>query len=226
MKAPHFRSDGTRVDEVELPPSIFEPSYNPTLIAQVIRTERANNRQSSFRLKGRGQVSGGGKKPWAQKGTGNARQGSIRSPQWKGGGAPFGSQKRNYKVSLPKRMRRAGMRSVFSKRAGEGAISILDSFKMESYSTSRAYAIFLKMGLFPSSTIVFVAYQADDKMKKSFINIQNIRLVCAERILLPEILYAGQLVISDSALPFLEEKYHKQRQVSRGSFSEEGEGES
>ena len=106
MKAPCFDANGKSSGQIDLPKELFDVDYSSTLITQVIEAERANRHQGTHKVKERHEVSGGGKKPWKQKGTGNARQGSTRSPQWRGGGVVFGPRVRSYRVNLPKKCAR------------------------------------------------------------------------------------------------------------------------
>lgn len=209
MKAPCFDSSGKASVEIDLPAELFGVDCNSTLIAQVIETERANRHQGTHKTKERHEVSGGSKKPWKQKGTGNARQGSTRSPQWRGGGVVFGPRVRSYKVSFPKKMRQAGMRSILASRAKEGAISVLKGFEIQEYSTKKAYKVFKNMGIVPHSTAVFISEKQGAPMQKSFSNIRNIQLMHSQRLKAPELYYAGKLVIAEEALPALLKSYQK-----------------
>ena len=207
MKAPCFDEKGKSAGTISLPDELFGTPHNPTLITQVIEAERANRHQGTHKTKERHEVSGGGRKPWKQKGTGNARQGSTRSPQWRGGGIVFGPRARSYHVRLPKKMRHAGMRSIFASRAKEGALSVIKGFDMQEYSTKKAYGVFKSMSMVPHSTVLFVSAKQSNEMQRSFANIRNIQLMNVQRLQAPELYYAGKLVIAEEALPTLIEHY-------------------
>lgn len=213
MKASLYTKEGEKRGEVELPAELFNADYSEPLIYETIRAENANRRQGTHKTKQRSEVRGGGKKPWRQKGTGNARQGSIRGPQWKGGGIVFGPAPRSYRIALPRKMRRAGIRSIFSCRAQKGGIAILSDLKMEHPRSSDIYNVFKKMGFVPRSTVVYIARKDTSKeganVRRSFSNIRNIKLVSADRLTAPELYFSGQMVIAESALGYLAEQYGK-----------------
>ncbi len=211
MKAQCFNSGGKRDGDVNLPDDVFTVEPNLTAIYHVVRAEQANNRQGSHKTKGRSEVSGGGKKPWRQKGTGNARQGSTRSPQWRGGGTVFGPFPRSYRIDLPRKLRKVGIRSILATRAKDQAISVLRGFTIDQqYSTRKVYDLFKNMGLVPGSTVVFLSDDEGDYVKKSFSNIRNIQLVNVKRILAPEVFYAGKLVIAENVLGYINDHYKKE----------------
>ncbi len=213
MKATKYDSNGKKSGETELPAALFGETFSKAAIHAVIRAENANRRQGTHKVKGRSEVSGGGKKPWKQKGTGNARQGSIRASQWRGGGTVFGPTPRSYRIDLPEKIRKSGIRSIFSSKAKDGAVSVIADVTASDYSTKAAHDIFKNMGMAKQS-VVLVVGGADEKLKKSFANIPNIQLLSAERLTAPELYYAAQLVISEKTLEDLAARYQK---VSRRS---------
>lgn len=208
MKATKYDSNGKKSGEAELPAGLFGDTFSKAAIHAVIRAENANRRQGTHKVKGRSEVRGGGRKPWKQKGTGNARQGSIRAPQWRGGGVVFGPTPRSYRIDLPEKVRKSGIRSIFSSKAKDGAISVIADVQCSEYSTKAAFQIFENMGISNQSVVVVVA-GADDKLKKSFANIPNIQLVSAERLTAPELYYAAQVVIVEKTLADLATRYEK-----------------
>ncbi len=135
MKVDVYNMEGQKVREVELPASIFEAPIRPDLMHQAYVRQMANARLGTHSTKTRGEVSGGGRKPWRQKGTGRARQGSIRSPQWVGGGKVHTPKPRKYTLDMPKKMRRAALRSALSVKAAEASIVVVDDFKLEAPKT-------------------------------------------------------------------------------------------
>ncbi len=210
MKVPCFDASGKRSGDTDLPVEIFDMEFDLGLIHRVIVAERSNRQQGTHHTKTRSEVSGGGRKPWKQKGTGNARHGSTRSPLWKGGGTTFGPRVHRHRMDLPKKMRKAGIRSIFSARAKEGVISVLRDFQLKEYSTKMAYNTFKKMGVVPNSTVVYVSDSDDAFVQKSFSNIRNIKLLHAKRVTAPEVMYAGRVVIAETALARLVESYARQ----------------
>ena len=131
MKATVYQQDGTIKGEVELPESVFGAEVNSVLVHQVITQYLANQRQGTAKTKGRSEVSGGGKKPWRQKGTGRARAGSNTSPVWVRGGKAFGPDPRNYTTSIPRKMRKLALISALSSRAQENKVMIIEQISCE-----------------------------------------------------------------------------------------------
>ncbi len=131
MEVDVFNMEGKKVSTVELPPEIFEAPVNVDLMHQAYVRQMANKRLGTHSTKGRSEVSGGGRKPWRQKGTGRARQGSIRSAQWVGGGKIHTPKPRDYSKRMPKKMRRAALRSALSAKAAEQGILVLDAISLD-----------------------------------------------------------------------------------------------
>lgn len=211
MKAVKYDNTGKKTGEVELPAGLFVEDFSRASIYTVIRIENRNRRQGTHKTKTRSEVSGGGKKPWRQKGTGNARHGSTRAPQWRKGATVFGPRPRDYSMRLPEKVRKNGIRSIFSAKASVSAVSIIDDVQMDKFSTKHMFGIFKNMNLIPGNTVGFVVDTDDIKLKKSVSNLPLVRMVHAERITAPELYYAGHLVISESALKKLTEKYGTQK---------------
>src|SRR5512135_1436846 len=130
-----FNIEGQKVSSVELPASIFEAPVHNDLMHQALVRQQANARLGTHDTKTRSEVSGGGRKPWKQKGTGRARQGSTRAPHWKGGGVVFGPHPRSYAQRMPKKMRRLAIKSALSAKAAEQQIRVLDAFNIQVPST-------------------------------------------------------------------------------------------
>jgi large subunit ribosomal protein L4 len=131
MKAKLYQQTGEVIGDVDLPDPVFAAEVNESLLHQVIKSYRANLRQGTAKTKGRGEVSGGGKKPWRQKGTGRARAGSNTSPVWARGGKAFGPSPRDYYTVIPRKLRKSALVSALSSRAGDGLISVIDSISCE-----------------------------------------------------------------------------------------------
>lgn len=130
MKVDIFNMEGQKIRQIELPAKIFEAPINIDLMHQAYVRQMANARLGTHKTKTRGEVSGGGRKPWRQKGTGRARQGSIRAVQWKGGGRVHTPQPRSYELRMPRKMRRAALRSALSAKAAEAGIVVVDELTL------------------------------------------------------------------------------------------------
>lgn len=142
MQATTYNQKGEAVGTIELPKDLFEVKINADLVYQVAMTQMANRRQVTAHTKGRGQVSGGGKKPWRQKGTGRARQGSIRSPQWRHGGVVFGpSNEKIYGGKINKKMRRKALAMVLSAKVSANSLLLLDSLEISQPKTKDMFAV-------------------------------------------------------------------------------------
>src|SRR3989344_3794055 len=140
MKAEIYNLKGSVVGEMNLPDQIFAREWNPDLVHQAVLTQAANRRLPWAHAKNRAEVSGGGKKPWKQKHTGRSRQGSIRSPIWKGGGATHGPVKeRNYEQKINKKMLRVAIHSILSKKLAEGQLRVVDSLDLETPKTKALF---------------------------------------------------------------------------------------
>lgn len=209
MKATRYDRTGKKSGEQELPAELFSDKFSKAAIHAVIRAENSNRRQGTHKTKQRAEVRGGGRKPWKQKGTGNARQGSIRAPNWRGGGVVFGPQPRSYRIDLPEKMRIGGIRSILASKAAQGAISLLEDIKLEDYNTKAAFSVFKNMGFTNHALVVYVVSGEDEKLKLSLRNIPNVLLVNASRPNAPELYYAEQVVIAEGALKDLVARYKK-----------------
>ena len=143
-----LNTEHVKVEEVELQESVFNTEIKEHAVYQVVRSQLASRRRGTASTKGRSEVRGGGRKPWRQKGTGNARAGTIRSPLWRGGGVTFGPRPRDYSFSIPKKMRKVAMRSVLTSKVQESKFLVVDRFDFEKPSTKQMAAVF-RVGLWP-----------------------------------------------------------------------------
>src|SRR3989344_6521934 len=142
MKVDVIDQKNTKVGDVDLPDHIFKARWNPDLVHQALSTQLANRRIKLTQVKGRGEVSGGGKKPWKQKGTRRARQGSIRSPLWKGGGVTHGpTAERDFSKKINQKMKQAALFSVLSRKVKDNELRIIDTLEMGEYKTKQVAAI-------------------------------------------------------------------------------------
>ena len=147
MKAKLYQQDGTVKGDVDLPDSVFAAEVNESLLHQVIKSYQANLRQGTAKTKSRGEVSGGGKKPWRQKGTGRARAGSNASPLWRRGGKAFGPSPRDYYTVIPRKLKKLALVSALSSRAADGLISVVDSISCDEPKTKVIAKMFEAMNL-------------------------------------------------------------------------------
>jgi large subunit ribosomal protein L4 len=194
--------EGKEVGEVTLSEELFGIEPNRHAVHQVVRAQRAAARAGTASTKTRGQVRGGGSKPWRQKGTGRARAGSIRSPIWKGGGTVFGPTPRDYSFRVPRKVRRLAFRSALSAAAREERITVVDDFSLEAPNTSAISGIMDRLGLLGS---VMVVLALDDlNVEKSFRNISSVETFLPGEVNTYDILRFDNLVFLKGALETLQ----------------------
>ncbi|TGN18344.1 50S ribosomal protein L4 [Leptospira idonii] len=209
MKARKYNKEGVFVSEVELPAALFETGISLGAIYDAVKAENANLRQGTHSTKDRSEVRGGGKKPWAQKGTGRARQGSIRAPHFVGGGIIHGPKPRDYSSNLSRGVKKKAVLSILNKKAEENRISIIEDVEPSSYSTKSIFNILKKMEIAEKGNIGFVVAGENQFLKRSTRNIENLKYVNSKRVVCRDILYNNNLVISESALNELLSQYSK-----------------
>jgi large subunit ribosomal protein L4 len=173
MKVKVYNQDGAEVGSVELKPEIFEVEPNEAVVHQYIVNYLARQRQGTADTKGRSEVSGGGKKPWRQKGTGRARAGTIRSPLWRGGGTVFGPEPRDYGSKFPKQMKRLAIKSVLSSKAKLDKIKVLDQIKFDAPKTKNVTGMLGKLELTGRKCLILDEGR-NDKMTLSCQNLQKV----------------------------------------------------
>ncbi|WP_411822877.1 50S ribosomal protein L4 [Leptospira sp. 'Mane'] len=211
MKARKYNKEGVFLSEVELPAALFETGISQGAIYDAVKAENANLRQGTHSTKDRSEVRGGGKKPWAQKGTGRARQGSIRAPHFVGGGIIHGPKPRDYSSNLSRSVKRKAVLSILNKKAEENRISIIEDVEPASYSTKSIFNILKKMEIAEKGNVGFVVAGENQFLKKSTRNIENLKYVNSKRVVCRDILYNNNLVISESALKELVSQYSKKQ---------------
>lgn len=199
-----FNMKGETVGELELRPEVFEVPYHQTVLHQVVLAQQANARRGTHKTKGRGEVRGGGKKPWRQKGTGMSRHGSRRSPIWKGGGVSFGPQPRSYEQKIPKKMRRLAMRTALSQRLREEMLTALNELALEDYST-RTFAQMLQALKVDGGRTLVVVTEPDLKVEKSAANLPGVKLVRASNLNVLDLVKYPRLVATREALQSIQE---------------------
>lgn len=194
---------GKDVGSVEVQNGLFGAPPNVALVHQVMVGQRANLRQGTSSTKTRTQVSGGGRKPWPQKHTGRARAGSIRAPQWRGGGVVFGPQPRNYRKNTSKRMRRSAMLSVLSDKVRERNIVVLKAIELESNTTKDFVAMLDALKTGPS--ILFVADGAAPEVLRAARNVSRLKMIPARLLNTLDLLNHLSLVMTQEAVFVIEE---------------------
>ena len=196
---------GKQVGEVELSEGIFGIEPNVSVMHDVVKNHLANCRQGTQSALTRAEVSGGGKKPWRQKGTGRARQGSTRAPQWTHGGIVFAPKPRDYSYRLNKKMRRLALKSALSAKAQAEEIVVIDAIKMDEIKT-KTFKNFLNAVKVERKALIVTA-EADELVVKSARNIAGVQTTFANLINVYDILNANQLVLDKAALAKIEEVF-------------------
>lgn len=196
---------GEVVGDIELNEAIFGIEVNEHVVYEVVKNHLANRRQGTQSAKTRAEVRGGGRKPWRQKGTGRARQGSIRAPQWKGGGVVFAPKPRSYRYSVPKKVRRLAMRSVLTSKVLEGELKVLDALTIDAFSTKKAKEILKNLNL--ETKTIIVLSEGNEKIVKSFANLPKVETVVVDYMNVYDLLRFDNLVIVKDSLSKIEEVY-------------------
>lgn len=193
---------GETVNEIELRDDIFGLEPHRAVMHQAVLRQLANARLGSAHTKTRSQVSGGGRKPWRQKGTGRARQGSTRAPQWKGGGIVFGPHPRSYRLRMPRKMRRLALKSALSARAAENSIVLLDDLAMESPRTGDMLSVLDNLEI-ESSALILLS-ERDVNVEKSARNIPDVKTLRASCLNVIDILNYDTLILPVKSLAVIE----------------------
>jgi large subunit ribosomal protein L4 len=203
MKIDKYSIEGSVVGSAELSDGVFGSEINDVLIYELVKSANANMRQGTHKAKERSEVRGGGAKPWRQKGTGRARHGSIRSPIWKGGGATFGPRPRSYRIELPRSIKRSAYRSLFSLKAKQGSIKVVEDFTVSGKTRDMA-----KIGKALSVSKGLLISGSDDlPLRRSIRNIPWLIYNNVNRISGRDVFYSKNLIITESALKKLNERY-------------------
>jgi len=201
-----YGADGSAKGSTELPAELFEQPVHEHLMWLSVKRHLGNQRQGTASVKTRGEVSGGGKKPWRQKGTGRARSGSNTSPLWPGGGRAFGPKPRDYRTELPRQQRRAALLSALSLRASEKAVSVLDGLSFDAPKTSQMASVLKSIGLHGKKTLLVVGSH-EENLWRSCRNLRNLRTTLADRLNPYELLECEALVLTPQALARVKEVY-------------------
>ncbi|PIR21150.1 MAG: 50S ribosomal protein L4 [Deltaproteobacteria bacterium CG11_big_fil_rev_8_21_14_0_20_47_16] len=193
-----------KVKDIELADDCFDTLARKGLVFEAVQRYLTNQRQGTVDTKRKGEVSGGGKKPYRQKGTGNARAGSTRSPLYVGGGVAFGPHQRDFEYAMPKQMRHAALSSALTMKRKDGELIVLDSWEMKKPKTKDAVKFLEKLGA-TNALIVTDAKDGDDAVIKSLRNVKNIKTVPVAGITVYDILRYNRLVVTEKALQQLSE---------------------
>ncbi len=202
IEAPHYSAAGAKKKAVELPPALFDGTVNEAALHRAVVTYLANQRQGTHQTKTRGVVSGGNQKPWRQKGTGRARQGSIRAPQWRHGGIVFGPHPRSYRLGIPKKIRQLAKKSALNARAREQAVFVVDPLAYDKPQTKLLAELRGKLGLEERKVLVLTGGREPHarNVYLSGRNLPGVRVMRFADVTAYEILWADAVVIETAAL--------------------------
>jgi large subunit ribosomal protein L4 len=196
LTVPVFSLLGVKVGTVTLPEEVFGVKVNEAILSQAVRVYQANQRTGTSSTKTRAEVKGGGRKPWRQKGTGRARQGSIRSPQWRGGGIVFGPKPRDYSLDLPKMLKRVALRSALTSKKED--LVVVNEWKLSAPKTKKIATTLKKLNL--SGKTLFVLPEFDENVFRASRNIPTLRVRRATDLNALEVVSADKLVFDKEAI--------------------------
>ena len=199
-----YNMEGKEVDSIELNDSIFGVEINEHLVHMAVLQQLANNRQGTQKAKTRSEVRGGGRKPWRQKGTGHARQGSTRAPQWTGGGVVFAPVPRDYSFKLNKKEKRAALKSALTSRVVENKFVVVDELKLDEIKTKKFVEVLKNLNV---EKALVVLNDMDEKVIASAANIPTVKTTMTNSINVYDILKYDSLVITKDAVAAIEEVY-------------------
>lgn len=198
-----FKQDGSQIGEIELNAAVFGVEPNEDVIFDAVIMQRASLRQGTHAVKNRSAVRGGGRKPWRQKGTGRARQGSIRSPQWVGGGTVFGPTPRSYSYKLPKKVRRLALQSVLSQKVLEGKLVVVDELSFSAPSTKEFKSVLNNLKVDAKTLLVLEGTNANAYFSAR--NLANVKVIDEGNVNVLDVVNYDTLVITKAALSTVEE---------------------
>jgi large subunit ribosomal protein L4 len=201
IEAPHYSSAGAKKKAVALPEALFDGTVNTHVLHQAVVTYLANQRQGTHSTLTRAEVSGGNRKPWRQKGTGRARQGSTRAPHWRHGGVAFGPKPRDYRLAIPRKVRQLAKKSALNARAREGALLVVDALAFEKPKTKPVADLFAKLGVTGKKVLLLTA--AGDAGRTIYLagrNIRNLRILRFTDATAYEIMWSQVVVVELPAL--------------------------
>jgi large subunit ribosomal protein L4 len=201
IEAPHFSAAGAKKKAVALPEALFDGTVNTAAMHQAVVTYLANQRQGTADTKTRAEVSGGNQKPWRQKGTGRARQGSTRAPHWRHGGVVFGPHPRDYRLAIPRKVRQLARKSALNARAREGALLVIDPIALEKPKTKPVAELLDKLGVAGKKVLLLTS--GDERARPTHLagrNIRNVRVLRFADATAYELLWSEVVVVELPAL--------------------------
>jgi len=196
--------NGEKVKDIKLNDNVFGVTPNDVVLHDAIVLAMANSRQGTHSTKTRSEVSGGGRKPWKQKGTGNARQGSIRAVQWRKGGIAFGPKPRDYSKKQNRKVRRLALKSALSYKVTDNELIVIEDIKFETNKTKEMVSLLDKLAL-TNSKVLLVINELDDNICLSSRNLGNVKVVLPSEVNTYDVVNSDKMVITASALTVLEE---------------------
>ncbi len=199
-----FNMEGKEVSKLELNDAIFAAPINEHLVHMAVVLQLANKRQGTQKAKTRSEVSGGGRKPWRQKGTGHARQGSTRAPQWTGGGVVFAPKSRNYSFKMNKKEKAAAIKSVLTSKVNDNKFIVVDELKMDEFKTKKMVEVLNNLN---ANKALVVLAEKNDAVQKSAKNIPTVATTLSNSLSVYDILKYDSLVITKDAVAKIEEVY-------------------
>ena len=199
-----YNMEGKEVDSIDLDDAIFGVEVNDHLVHMAVVQQLANKRQGTQKAKTRSEVSGGGRKPWRQKGTGHARQGSTRSPQWKGGGVVFAPVPRDYSFKMNKKEKRAALKSALTSRVQENKLIVVDELKFDEIKTKNFKAV---MDNLKVTKAYVVLNDNDEKVVMSARNLPNVQTALTNTINVYDVMKGGTVILTKDAVKTIEEVY-------------------
>ena len=200
-----YNIDGEKVGELELLKEVFDVEIKEYAVHQVVVAQLANKRQGTQSAKTRAEVSGGGKKPWRQKGTGRARQGSIRSPQWIHGGVVFATKPRDYRMNISKTLRKVAIKSVLTSKVREDNMLVLNDISFDAPKTKNMVKVLNNLNV--DSKLLLVTENVNKNVYRSSTNLQDVKVIPVNNINVYDLLRYEKLIITQGAVKRLEEVY-------------------
>ena len=199
-----YNMEGKEVEKIDLSDAVFGVEINEHLVHMAVVQQLANNRQGTQKAKTRSEVSGGGRKPWRQKGTGHARQGSIRAPQWTGGGVVFAPTPRDYSFKMNKKEKRAALKSALTSKVQDSKLVVVDELKFDEIKTKRFAEVMKNLN---ANKALVVLNENDEKVILSARNIPDVQTALTNTINVYDIMKAGTVVLTQDAVKTIEEVY-------------------
>jgi len=203
MQLDVVNNENKKVGSVDLSDAVFGGRVNADLMWESVVHANAANRRGTHQTKNRANVSGSGKKPWRQKGTGRARVGEIRNPLWRKGGTVFGPQPRSYDFRLPKKVERGALRAALAEKARQGALVVVDALSASEIKTKAAVELLARLGVNGKAVLIDVA--VDEKLSRSVRNIPGVSLVPSAKVTARAVIDAGRVVATKGAIEKLQE---------------------